>query len=214
MKLFNNNSFRLWIIAILLSLFYALLCTGAIGCTTANKATGYMKKHPEVGAQYCATTFPPRDSIGEAETIFIDAENEDHTAAIDSLQHLVDSLNTDWTEVVNGATDEVQLVFRREIIKNQKEIVRLKEVITSLKAAYKPCKPDTVKLTNTVYRVNTAKEYLCEADKAALTAELEKSDGKATHRLAYIWKLWAAIILLLVWYNRKLLLKLILKRPV
>lgn len=43
-----------------------------LSCTTARKATDYMKKHPDIGSEYCKDAFPVLDSVIVRDSISFD----------------------------------------------------------------------------------------------------------------------------------------------
>lgn len=92
-------------------------------------------------AQDCNQFFPVKDSTGKP--IFTPADNINYTNEIDSLEVLVRRLSVD------NANKTVIFAPGNEAL-----ITQLQQKIAALKAAYKPCKPDTVKIP--IYRVDEA----------------------------------------------------------
>lgn len=92
-------------------------------------------------AQDCNQFFPVKDSVGKP--IFTSATNINYTGEIDSLEVLIRRLSVD------NANKTVIFAPGNEAV-----ITQLQQKIAALKAAYKPCKPDTVKIP--IYRVDEA----------------------------------------------------------
>jgi hypothetical protein len=158
-----------------------------VGCTTARKAVAYMDKHPEVASAYCAKTFPVRDSLGETiyDTVYVD--NQDWTNYLDSATAYMDSLvakaDSDRFLALKSHEECLEVVGSQEA-----EIKRLAAAVRGVKVVYVPCKPDTVKITQTVYRENTAQVEYLKGQLAVSNANLEESLKDESK-----WRLWCLI---------------------
>lgn len=158
-----------------------------IGCTTARKATAYMDKHPEVAAKYCSTAFPVRDSVGATiyDTVYV--ANQDWTqfldSAVQSMEHIVAKADSDRFLAQKDHEACLEVVSGQEA-----EIKRLAASVRKVQTVYVPCKPDTIKISQTVYRENTAKVKHLEGQLAVSNANLEESLKDESK-----WRLWCLI---------------------
>ena len=171
------------------------------GCLTQKNLPKHNDKYPLAAAEYYLKKFSPKDSIGKPVDSLVNAENKDYTNLIDSLNNLVDSINMDWTAAVDSATTEAQELFKEKIEGQQKQIASLMQSIAKLKASYKPCKPDTLFRTNTVYKTDGALATAHEELKKAYTElsnENLKNEGLARTRLWMFIAACAVIVLLAV----------------
>ncbi|MBV9989382.1 MAG: hypothetical protein JO301_17010 [Chitinophagaceae bacterium] len=145
----------------LVTVLLAWILFSCVGCTTLKKATEFMNDHPDQAAGYCAEKFPVQDSIGHPEITFGQGNNEDYTGSLDSLKHLVAALLDSLNAITRPApvdTGQVQQNFAPcAELQRYKDIARrLTDQIFSLNARYKPCAPDTIRITLPFYRTNTA----------------------------------------------------------
>ncbi len=119
-----------------------------------NRQHEYNYKFPNELAKDCARQFPVKDSVGQLKHA---AENKDYSKQIDSLQAVIDDFfaPTDYT----GPSQSARMGFS-DSTKISGALVTLQRKITALKAAYKPCKPDTL----LIYLENTAKVVALKSD--------------------------------------------------
>lgn len=146
-----------WALLILLALFAS--CS-----SLKEKSLKYAGNHPDEFAKFCADAFPVKDSVGEPAVIYLEADNKNYTNQIDSLKGIVDSLETS-----NEAdTTDCGAQYRPQIKKLSDEIRRLKN-------NYVPCKPDTMQVTTTVFKENTARVKALSDELSDRNDELNKS---------------------------------------
>jgi len=124
------------------------------------KAQAVAYEHPDSFANFCAKVYPPKDSIGKPVIQYLPANNQNYTSKIDSLSE-------DLKEVENRSIADTSEIGK----KYRGEIGRLKVQVDALRKAYKPCEPDTLYVTNTVYRENTAKVKSLELKLAYVTKD-------------------------------------------
>jgi len=108
----------------------------------------YNYEYPNELAKDCLEQFPVKDSVGKI--IFTPALNVDYTAKIDSLELLVKNLS--FLLDTRPAAVDLPASSKNSDLSNT--IAQLKSTIETLKSAYKPCKPDTVK--QPIYRIDNA----------------------------------------------------------
>lgn len=163
-------------------LVFCLLITLA-GCSTLakqqRKAEIFYMQHPEKLAAKCAERFPAKDSVGKTDTVYTKADNEDYTQTIDSLKSMVDSLSNSWIVITDSnCIEQYDALLKKN--------VQLKNSITTLQRSYKACKPDTLKLTDTIYTQSpgllAANSYLTyqrdSSNKALISASALLADKK------------------------------------
>lgn len=129
-----------------------IVCAVLLGCSATKKtnreirnARNTFAQHPDSFANYCSRFFPVSDSIGRPTIDFIKADNQNHSEEIDSLKSLVLALKEE------NSRDTSNCAKRYE-----SRIVSLTKRITDLRNVYRPCSPDTVIITNNLFRTNTA----------------------------------------------------------
>jgi hypothetical protein len=198
----NNNDMRFittYIAGVILLLAVLILTS----CTTANKAVSFMDRHPETASNYCATRYPPRDSIVKGDTIYIPAKNINYRFIVDSLKAGIRPIVIDNTmECMDAIADA-----NAQIDLQNKEIEQQNRLINRLKSEYRPCVPDTIKIKgDVIYRENTAKVTAQQIEIAKLVAANEKlTDQRNWWRKACLIT-WGIICLAAAgwWVNRKL----------
>lgn len=142
------------------------------GCLTAKNLPKHNDKFPLAAAEYAAGKYPRRDSIGTPKLDSIKkADNVDYSFLIDSINQVVDSINTDWANAIDSATSEFGEAYREKLRADKKEIEGLKSVIAKLKAEYKPCKTEKEYYTADHFEVEGP-----AIAAAKLQAEKEKAD--------------------------------------
>ncbi len=125
------------------------------GCSASWYQARDIKKQHTLNYQYpnslaldCAKWFPMKDSVGKS--VFVPADNVNLLPVVDSLQNYINILlSAAQPVIVNG---KVQPLDSLKFI-NAFNTLQVK--YNALKAAYKPCKPDTFK-TAPVFITNTA----------------------------------------------------------
>lgn len=168
---------------LIIIIFLFLIC----GCSAAyrqqrdiERQHAYNYKYQGETAKDCATLFPAKDSVGTP--IYSPAHNIDYSGRFDSLKHYADSVKGALTLLVNLPNDTAKL--KRTIVLQSGQINTLVNKINDLRAAYKPCKPDTVKLP--IYVTDMAKlkvwqdAYKIKADSLAIVKhdlEVSKKNG-------------------------------------
>ncbi len=162
-----------------------------------------VKKQHQLNYQYqgelakdCATLFPVKDSIGTP--IYTPSHNIDYSGKVDSLKKYADSLKGLPRIVV---TDTAQA--HRIIIFQAKQINTLTDKINALRAAYKPCKPDTI--VKPIYRVDEAKLKALQNDDNIKTDSLKitkhdlvNSKKSASKGWLYFWILVGSLVIIIV----------------
>ena len=150
-------------------------------------------EHPDSFANFCAKVYPPKDSLGKPVIQYLPANNQNYTSKIDSLSQALKE-----AEIRSSAdTSEIGKKYRGEIGK-------LKVQVDALRKAYKPCEPDTLYVTNTVYRENTARVKDLELklaskskDYDAMVVERDKWNDSANKRLYWLLGLGVLIVVYL-----------------
>lgn len=169
--------------------FYLLLFL--VGCSAQNKLERKINKakvvayeNPESFADLCARLFPVKDSVGTPVIKIVKADNKDYSATIDSLTA---ALNQSESKVLDSTG------YRNEIS-------RLKNQVKKFKDAYKPCLPDTVRISTPIYKENTARvSYLnnklnsMSIEKALIEQDRDKALNKARNHLNILIVLSAAL---------------------
>jgi hypothetical protein len=164
-----------WLIIVALFLF------GLTGCLTEKNLPKHNDKFPSAAAEYAHKKFPLKDSAGRIDTTYIKADNKDYSSLIDSINNVIDSINTDWTNAIDSSTTAVSEALLKKIIDGKKEIEGLKGVIARLRNEYRPCKPDTIKLASNNYWIDGSAITMYEQEKqkvATVTGELQKTKDK------------------------------------
>ena len=129
------------------------------------KAQAVAYQFPDSFAKVCSTLYPPKDSVGKPTIQYLPANNQNYTSKIDSLSEALKE-----AEIRSSAdTSEIGKKYRGEI-------GRLKAQVDALRKAYKPCEPDTLYVTNTVYRENTARVKDLELKLASVTKDYNEME--------------------------------------
>ena len=176
-----------------------------LSCNTYQRHLGkfqaFALQHEAELAKLCSTVFPVKDSVGSTVIDHVaDPHNVDYRKQVDSLKALSDAL-TDRLK-----KDTVKSNPCADIVKGyQKQIAVLNGKITALQVAYRPCKPDTVYRTKTIYRTDEAKlmamqsKYNISHD-SLLTTKVHLTDTKSqsANRLRWLFILGGVILLMLV----------------
>jgi hypothetical protein len=160
---------------------YLLILVLFASCATQKKAEKYYSKHPEELAQVCIDKFP-LDTISKTDTFYQKADNVDYSGIIDSIKDVFDNTISEAPTVVY---DSNCIEEYNKLLSNQKA---LKDKITSLQANYKPCKPDTVRLT---------KQYTVEDKRKLFIVQNDLNKEKKAHNKTIIGKhifMWWAIV--------------------
>lgn len=179
--------------------FLFLIC----GCSATYKQQRDIKKQHQLNYQYqgelakdCATLFPAKDSVGKP--IYTPAHNIDYSGRVDSLKHYADSVKGALTLLANLPNDTAKL--KHTIVLQSGQINTLVNKINDLRAAYKPCKPDTVKVPHFVTDMAKLKVwqdvYNIKADSLAMV----KHDLAASKKSGniYFWILACLSIVIIV----------------
>lgn len=173
-----------------------LLALLLFGCSAEKKRLRQVEKakivayqNPKDFAEFCATVYPVKDSIGEPIIKYVKADNKEYSDTIDSLISALNRIN----EKVEKDTTASAKVYKNEI-------ANLSKQLSDFKKAYKPCIPDTVFRDNVIYKENTAKIVDLTNKLASVSEELkqsklsdEKHEKLAQKRLFWIVGLMAFI---------------------
>lgn len=175
-----------------ISLPIALLVLAS--CTTTQKAIRQLDKDRPAAANYCADRFPVRDSISPGDTVYIPADNVDLSFLIDSLYGTLQPVR----DTLNLCPDVVAEANRTILAQSRQ--------IQQLKAQYRPCVPDTLRITGpTVYRENTARVAAQGYQIADLTAARNRyHEGRNWWRMACLitWGIVALFILFQIFKSK------------
>lgn len=177
---------------LLIVIAFILFVVAFTGCNSykkqLTKSTAFFNQYPNALAPICAKAFPVKDSIGATK---IDsshkAVNINYQGKIDSIQAVADAL------INNLNKDTVKTNPCATYAKNyEKTIAVLRNQVATLQTIYKPCKPDTIFKTSTVYRTDVAaltvsnNNYKTERD-SVLILKKQLSDETDT---AHSWRKW------------------------
>jgi hypothetical protein len=140
----------------LLMVFIAIMYIMLFGCNTykkqLKKSTDFFNQYPSALAPICAKAFPVKDSIGG---IVVDtihrANNINYQGRIDSIQAVADALLNKLT--IDTSKSNPCNTYAKNY---QKTITSLRNQVVTLKSLYHPCKPDTIRQTQTIYRTDVA----------------------------------------------------------
>lgn len=134
--------------------FLFLLC----GCSAPYYQAKDIKKQHQLNYQYqgelakdCATLFPVKDSVGAP--IYTPANNINYAHIIDSVKKAEDSLYTLASKLPLLWDDTAKMRHSVALLTNMVKAQAGK--INALQSAYKPCKPDTMKMP--IYITDMAK---------------------------------------------------------
>lgn len=147
-----KNKFNL----IVLILFMGLFITA---CTTQRNAEKYMDAHPDVSAAYCAKEYPVKDSIGKPNIVYVKADNKDLSRALDSVKNENDDVRKEFEELKEISKIDTSTVYRDKISKLNDKMESYSKKIQKLRDEYKPCKSDTLLITEKHYLTNTAEVH-------------------------------------------------------
>ena len=136
-------------------------------CTTQKSFVKYGTKHKDKASEFCSSMFPLKPSSVTQIEAFIPSENIDWSKTIDSLRNALIGAKS----IVKIDTIYSQTECNEKLQQQAKTIEILTSVVAKFQNNYKPCKPDTLKITNTITVPDSAKIYSLEAK---LKAEHEK----------------------------------------
>lgn len=182
----------------------AIICF-LFGCVSVHKAKDVLDKHPGDAASYCAEKFPFKDSAGAPEYVNGSAKNENYQGKIDSLFEFAAGLSSKiYQDSVKYAQDKgLKMPFDSLGMAKDLEFYRVKvkalsDQVIDLKARFKPCVPDTLKVPRFIE--NTAKMdaalfKVAQLEKALAVSE-DKSrtwEDKAKKRGTALWAIIGAV---------------------
>lgn len=185
----------------LIGLFIAIMAFIVSSCNSykkqLNKFQTFGYQHTNELAKMCAEKFPVKDSVGAP---VIDstkrADNINYQGRIDSLK---DKATTLQRKMYQDSVNKTDCAKSSQYYKNQ--VTGLVNQISSLQQSYKPCKPDTIFKTNTVYRKDVAElsvvssRFRMANDSLHVQKQLtEKSEKTARTRLYLIIGLIVAFV--------------------
>jgi hypothetical protein len=187
-------------IAVLMAftLFFLLM-----GCNTYQKQLNTFRAfavaHTNELAPLCATEFPVKDSVGATKVDSTHkANNVNYQSKIDSLQQIADAFaqHLAGDTAKSNPCSSVAKVY-------QSQVAALNTRIRSLQEAYKPCKPDIVYKTQTVYRTDeaalaVANNKFTTANDSLKLVNSKLKDAKAQSATRMHWILILGGILLLL----------------
>lgn len=164
-------------------------------CLNMQKAEKKIDSSPEESARYCSLRFPSKDSIVVKTDTVLTQAPVDHTGLIDSINRVIDSVNTEWDK----STDSTQGQLFQEITDREYQIISLEKLVKSLKAQYKPCADRLITKDSLIYRQDPSQsariKYL-----EAVSATNGSTIARVTHtkNILLISTLSAFILLLLL----------------
>lgn len=170
------------------NLYTLLLLVTISSCTTRSKFNSIADKHKDWLSDKCSSEFPVKPDTVTSVT-YRPADNINWTGTIDSLNYaLLEAKNNVKYDTIyskEDCNDKLQV--------QSKTIVKLTATINRLKAAYEPCKPDTVIFTNTITVPDSAALYSAKVKyekerDARIKAEAESDSYKKDRN-------WLAVIL-------------------
>ena len=181
------------------------------GCTTQKKATKWFDDNRKAAAKYCAVKFPV---LEKTDTAFV-IDSAGYEAAYWELWKYADSLLT-------TVSKDTQYIERNNV-----NIDSLRKVIAlQIREKVKPCIDSVKVVTKTVLdtkQLDVANGVIDDLEKElkGKDATISKRDdritvleGKISAKNKALWIAWVIVIFLLVWMNRKLLVRLITKLPI
>lgn len=171
---------------IIFSLF--LICGCNIDKRNIERQHAYNYKYQGELAKDCATLFPAKDSVGTP--IYSPAHNIDYSGRVDSLKHYADSVKGALTLLANLPNDTAKL--KHTVVLQSGQINTLVNKINDLRAAYKPCKPDTVKVPHFVTDMAKLKVWQDAYKIKADSLSIVKTQQAGTKHNLNIWR-WIAI---------------------
>lgn len=138
------------------------LSVALFGCSPLRHYEAVAKDSPRseakraILAPVCAVEFPIRDSAGKVNQDYKPADNTNYQGQIDSLQNLINEL------IADAATQAYSAAMAPTAPGEIKPapstaLQKVAQAVNKLKETYKPCIPDTVFQTQTIYRENTAR---------------------------------------------------------
>lgn len=137
-------------------IFALLAVSMMLACNTyqkqLNKFNLFADAHTNELAKKCVQYFPVKDSVGAVKVDSTHkAVNQNYESKIDSLQQLAASFQKGllMDNETSSACSQVSAAY-------QSRVNDLIIQISKLKNAYRPCKPDTVFKTQTIYRTDEA----------------------------------------------------------
>jgi peptidoglycan hydrolase CwlO-like protein len=145
-----------------------LLAFVLFSCGTQRKidrAKKVFNSYPDSFAYQCDLFFPFKDSIGEPVIKYIPADNKNYTAKIDSLTSAVKDLDNK----LKKDTSNIAKYYKGIVSKLASDIGRLKN-------NYKPCEPDTLKISYKTYKESTRKNKVYENQINDLKSKLEAAN--------------------------------------
>jgi hypothetical protein len=157
---------------------YLLILVLFASCATQKKAEKYYEKHPEELAQVCIDKFP-LDTVSKTDTFYQKADNVDYSNAIDSL--------VAYGTILTGLDSGIRINVN-DTAAISKYIDTINSQVKKLKANYKPCKPDTVRLTNTITVEDKRKLFIVQND-----LDKEKKAHNKTIIGKHIFMWWAIV---------------------
>lgn len=170
-----------------------------LGCNTYQKQLAKFNTFADTYtgelAKKCVQHFPVKDSIGSTTQDLKKADNKNYQSQIDSLQELANFFK-DQVSKDTASTNPCAAVAKNY----QNQVATLNGKIADLKKSYKPCKPDTIQITTTVYRKDEAALTVCANNFNKLRDslnivkhDLANSKSQSSSRLKYLLIL-AAIV--------------------
>lgn len=163
-----------------------------LGCSTQNKFNKIASKHPDWLAEQCAAVYPQSQSATETKTEYVAANNTNYQGKIDSLAAVVDFLRNNGEKEYTAAPDNC----KPALAKQNKQIKDLAAALQHWQKMYNECIPDTLKVTNTIKVLDSAKLFLLNKkikDQGEEIAVL--TDQRDTARTQRNWLIGATLIL-------------------
>lgn len=122
-----------------------------------NKWTLFSDAHPNVVAERCAKDYPVKETVGAT---VVDstrkANNQNYSTKIDSILQGAALLKKQLDQSASGEASAGNIIAAYK-----EQVNGLVTQVQQLRQNYKPCKPDTVYKTQTVYRLDQAALAVC-----------------------------------------------------
>ena len=158
-------------------------------CYGKKKFVKYADKHPVDLAEQCSAKFPCIDSITPPVIVYKPAINKDYQPKIDSLSQALKNAKNDIDNlIVPSNCEPIRDAYK-------KQINLLTNQVQNLKYNYKKCTPDTVFVSQVIYRVDSAKLAVLRAQ---LTETKEALKKAKPYKSKYIQLVWSSIVMGLV----------------
>lgn len=171
-------------------IIYILLFCSLSSCLSEKKVNGWLDKHKQQAATYCANTFPP-DTL--TKTIVENADSTGYFDAYMNMSYLADSLFYRLDSLQNAATPNKPFKINIDSIR--------RVVDREIRKRLAPCVDTVFRITYTVR--DKAKEVelqgkLDEKDKVitARDKRITELESKVKAKNRWVWMFWVLVALI------------------